>query len=136
MFFLISFCTVANSGFLDVLHWPNLTLNFDGIDNIAENGIITKTGEMLPFEVIIYATGFISKQDRYPMHVRGSNGATIQGYYDAHGGPTAYLGTAVPDIPNFYLLVGPNTGIPASTLFMEEVQVNPVNFLLDISINS
>lgn len=40
------------------------------------------------------------------MHVRGLNGATIQGYYDAHGGPTAYLGTAVPGIPNFYLLAG------------------------------
>jgi hypothetical protein len=40
------------------------------------------------------------------MHVRGLKGATIQGYYDAHGGPTAYLGTAVPDIPNFYLLAG------------------------------
>ncbi|KAG1906692.1 uncharacterized protein F5891DRAFT_1003450 [Suillus fuscotomentosus] len=121
--------TVANSGFLDVLHRPNLTLNFDGIDNIAENGIITKTGEMLPFDVIVYATGFIS--DRYPMHVRGSNEATIQGYYDAHGGPTAYLGTAVPDIPNFYLLAGPNTGIPASTLFMEEVQVGYIHQLIE-----
>jgi len=84
---------------------------------------------MLPFDVIVYATGFIS--DRYPMHVRGSNGATIQGYYDAHGGPTAYLGTSVPDIPNFYLLAGPNTGIPASTLFMEEVQVGYIHQLIE-----
>jgi len=40
------------------------------------------------------------------MHVRGLNGATIQGYYDAHGGPTAYIGTAIPDTPNFYLING------------------------------
>jgi hypothetical protein len=40
------------------------------------------------------------------MHVQGLNGVTIQGYYDAHDGPTAYFGTAIPDIPNFYLLVG------------------------------
>ncbi|KAG1788132.1 uncharacterized protein HD556DRAFT_1448111 [Suillus plorans] len=123
--------TVANSGFLDVLHRPNLTLNFDGIDNIAEDGIVTKTGEMLPFDVIVYATGFISKQDRYPMHVRGSNGATIQGYYDAHGGPTAYLGTSVPDIPNFYLLAGPNTVTPTSTLFVEEVQIGYILQLIE-----
>ncbi|KAG1844700.1 hypothetical protein F4604DRAFT_1937390 [Suillus subluteus] len=121
--------TVANSGFLDILHRPNLTLNFDGIANIVENGIITKTGEMLPFDVIIYATGFIS--DRYSMHVRGLNGATIQGYYDAHGGPTAYLGTAVPSIPNFYLLVGPNTGIAGSALFMEEVQIGYILQLIE-----
>ncbi|KAG1807872.1 uncharacterized protein BJ212DRAFT_1449225 [Suillus subaureus] len=106
--------TVANSGFLDILHRPNLTLNFDGIANIVENGIITNTGEMLPFDVIIYATGFISVS-----------------YYDAHGGPTAYLGTAVPDIPNFYLLAGPNTGVPASTLFMEEVQIGYILQLIE-----
>ncbi|KAG2102229.1 uncharacterized protein F5147DRAFT_754352 [Suillus discolor] len=122
--------TVANSGFLDVLHRPNLTLNFDGIANIAENGIITKTGEMLPFDVIVYATGFIG--DRYPMHVRGSNGATIQGYYEAHGGPTAYLGTSVPDIPNFYLLAGPNTGTPTSSLFVEEVQIGYILQLIEL----
>lgn len=40
------------------------------------------------------------------MHVQGLNGVTIQGYYDAHDGPTAYFGTAIPDIPNFYLLCG------------------------------
>jgi cation diffusion facilitator CzcD-associated flavoprotein CzcO len=121
--------TVANSGFLDILHRPNLTLNFDGIANVVENGIITKTGEMLPFDVIIYATGFIG--ERYPMHVRGLKGATIQGYYDAHGGPTAYLGTAVPDIPNFYLLAGPNTGTPTSTLFVEEVQIGYILQLIE-----
>ncbi|KAG1741887.1 FAD/NAD(P)-binding domain-containing protein [Suillus paluster] len=112
---------VANSGFLASLYRPNLTLNFDGIAEIVENGIVTNTGEMLPCDVIVYATGFIG--ERYPMHVRGLNGLTIQGYYDAHGGPTAYLGTAIPDIPNFYLLAGPNTGTPTSTLFVEEVQV-------------
>jgi len=35
---------VANSGFLDSLHRPNLTLNFDGIAEIVENGIVTKAG--------------------------------------------------------------------------------------------
>jgi hypothetical protein len=81
------------------------------------------------------------------MHVQGINGVTIQDYYDAHGGPTAYLGTTIPDIPNFYLLTGefrqervihqlspevtitgPNTGTPISTLFVEEVQVSPAHF--------
>ncbi|KAG1892206.1 hypothetical protein F4604DRAFT_1875601 [Suillus subluteus] len=115
--------TVADSGFLKSLYRSNVTLNFDGIAEVVENGIITKTGEMLPFDVIVYATGFIGKQERYPMHVRGLNGATVQGYYDAHGGPTAYLGTTIPNTPNFYLINGPNTGTRASALFIVEVQV-------------
>ncbi|KAG1751141.1 hypothetical protein EDB19DRAFT_2035978 [Suillus lakei] len=112
---------VANSGFLASLHRPNLMLNFDGIAEIVEKGIITKLGEMLPFDVIIYATGFIA--DRYPMHIQGLNGVTVQGYYDAHGGPTAYIGTAIPNIPNFYLISGPNTATRISSLFSAEVQV-------------
>ncbi|OAX42852.1 FAD/NAD(P)-binding domain-containing protein [Rhizopogon vinicolor AM-OR11-026] len=125
--------TVADSGFLDSLHRPNLALNFDGIAEIVENGIVTKTGEMLPFDVIAYATGFIG--ERYPMHVQGLNGVTIQGYYDAHGGPAAYFGTAIPDIPNFYLLAGPNTGTPTSTMFVEEVQIGYILQLVEPVIN-
>ncbi|KAG1723391.1 hypothetical protein EDB19DRAFT_1834616 [Suillus lakei] len=72
---------VANGSFPESFHWPNLMLNFDGIAEIVEKGIITKTGCQL------------QKQDWYPMHV--------QGYYDTHGGPTAYIGIAIPDISNF-----------------------------------
>ncbi|KAG2757493.1 FAD/NAD(P)-binding domain-containing protein [Suillus brevipes Sb2] len=113
--------TVADSGFLKSLYRSNVTLNFDGIAEIVENGIITRTGKMLPFDVIVYATGF--NGERYPIHVRGLNGATVQGYYDAQGGPTAYIGTAVPDTPNFYLINGPNTGTRTSAIFIAEVQV-------------
>ncbi|KAG2369686.1 hypothetical protein BDR07DRAFT_1468332 [Suillus spraguei] len=113
--------TVADSGYLKSLYRPNVALNFDGIAEIVENGIVTKTGETLPFDVIVYATGFVG--ERYPMHVRGLNGVTVQGYYDAHGGPTAYIGTAIPDTPNFYLINGPNTGTRTSALFIIEVQV-------------
>jgi hypothetical protein len=42
--FLISFDAVADSGFLQSLYRSNVTLNFDGIAEIVENGIITKTG--------------------------------------------------------------------------------------------
>ncbi|KAF8133737.1 hypothetical protein EV363DRAFT_1430286 [Boletus edulis] len=114
--------TVADSGYIKSLSLPNVALNFDGIDHIAENGILTKKGEELPFDIIVYATGFIG--DKYPVHVKGLNGTTVQGYYDAHGGPTGYLGTAIPGIPNFYMLAGPNTGTSTSTLFVEEVQVS------------
>jgi hypothetical protein len=39
---------VADSGFLNSLHRPNLTLNFDGIAEVVENGIVTKTGMCAP----------------------------------------------------------------------------------------
>ncbi|KAG8214550.1 hypothetical protein J3R82DRAFT_9611 [Butyriboletus roseoflavus] len=114
--------TVADSGYLKSLSLPNVGLNFDGIERIVANGILTKKGEVLPFDIIIFATGFTG--DQYPVYVKGLDGTTVQGYYDVHGGPTGYCGTTIPDIPNFYMLAGPNTGTPASTLFVEEVQVS------------
>ncbi|KAG1809003.1 hypothetical protein EV424DRAFT_1543235 [Suillus variegatus] len=121
--------TVANSGFLKSIYRSNVTLNFDGIAEIVENGIITNTGEMLLFDVIVYATGFTCES--YPMHVQGLNGATVQGYYEAHGGPTAYLGTTIPDSPNFYLIIGPNTGGQTASTFTAEVQVAYVLQLIE-----
>ncbi|KAG6872308.1 hypothetical protein C0995_011072 [Termitomyces sp. Mi166 len=78
-------------------------------------------GEHLPFDVIILATGF--RADKYPLHIEGKSGQTIQDYYDSKGGPTAYMGTTVPGFPNLYMLGGPNT-LNTSIIFTEEVQIN------------
>ncbi|KIJ64503.1 hypothetical protein HYDPIDRAFT_111833 [Hydnomerulius pinastri MD-312] len=113
--------TVADNGFFLSLSRPNVSLSFDGIASIVDDGLMTEKGQLLSFDTMIYATGFIG--DEFPVRVRGADGITIQEYYGAHGGPTAYYGTTIPGFPNFYMLAGPNTGLPTSTLFMEEVQI-------------
>lgn len=35
-----------------------MEINWDGIDEVVENGIRTKDGDIIPLDVIIYATGF------------------------------------------------------------------------------
>jgi cation diffusion facilitator CzcD-associated flavoprotein CzcO len=41
-----------------------------------------------------------------------------------HGSPRAYLGTSVPDFPNLFLLLGPNTGLGhSSMIYMIESQI-------------
>lgn len=67
---------IIDSDYLSSLSRPNLTLNFDGLAEITETGVLTKNGEIhaplshyllftqsdigdsLPFDVIIFATGF------------------------------------------------------------------------------
>ncbi|KAJ7020962.1 hypothetical protein C8F04DRAFT_900388, partial [Mycena alexandri] len=81
------------------LHRSNLSLNWDGIKMISEHSIITK---------------------------RGTNGHTIQEYYDTQAGPTAYLGTAVAGFPNLFMIFGPNTTTGhASTDYMMQL-VKPI----------
>ncbi|KAF8209460.1 hypothetical protein K438DRAFT_1960457 [Mycena galopus ATCC 62051] len=105
---------VFDPNYLGSLARPNLSLVWDPIESIIEDGSAT-------FDVIIYSTGYIA--DDYPVHVKGIN-QTVHEYYQAHGGPTAYLGTALPGFPNFFTISGANIGTGyTSFLFAMEVQV-------------
>ncbi|GBE79123.1 hypothetical protein SCP_0203200 [Sparassis crispa] len=112
---------VMDSGYLSCLHLPNFNLNWDGISEITSQGILTKTGESLPFDVVIFATGYVA--DRHPVTITGTQG-TIQEYYTSHGGPTAYRGITIPSFPNLFLVGGPNTVTAGSELSTAETAVN------------
>ncbi|KIK67804.1 hypothetical protein GYMLUDRAFT_216044 [Collybiopsis luxurians FD-317 M1] len=126
---------IFDPGYLASLHRPNVSLNWDGIGSISEDGIITNNGSKLPFDVIICATGFIV--DRFPLHVKGTQ-SSIQEYYDAKDGPTAYQSTAIPGFPNFFLLgAGPNaTTGHTSVIFTEENQacypIDRIDYILKL----
>ncbi|KAJ7021677.1 hypothetical protein C8F04DRAFT_1003958 [Mycena alexandri] len=113
---------LRNTNYLQSLHKPNLRLNWDGIQSVEEDGLITKKGDKLPFDVMIFATGFTA--DRYPLTVVGDAGKSVQEYYDSQSGPKAYLGTTVPGFPNFFMLAGPNTSTGhTSAILAEEMQI-------------
>ncbi|KAH9920185.1 hypothetical protein B0H21DRAFT_767740 [Amylocystis lapponica] len=114
---------VMEAGYLTALHRPNLELNWDGIEDIIENGILTKKGDITPFDVIIFGTGYVT--DSHPVRISGSTGKTLQQYCADHGGPTAYLGVSVPGFPNFYFIGGPNTTTSSgSAIYTTEIQIN------------
>ncbi|KAF8896193.1 hypothetical protein BD779DRAFT_566403 [Infundibulicybe gibba] len=120
---------ITDAGYLNALNRANLELNWDGITRIGEHGIISKTGEKLPFDVIVLATGFIT--DAYPLYVRGTSTLTVQGYFKSQRGPKAYLGTTIPGFPNFFMLFGPNTAPGYGSMgFMEDTQINYIMQLL------
>ncbi|THU85879.1 FAD/NAD(P)-binding domain-containing protein [Dendrothele bispora CBS 962.96] len=113
---------IFDTDFLAALHRPNVDITFDGIESIYEGGIVTKKGERKPFDVLIFATGFVT--DDFPLYVRGTK-ETVREYYAHEGGPKAYLGTTVPGFPNFFLISGPNTVTGhTSVIYTEEVQIN------------
>ncbi|KAL4249901.1 FAD-binding Monooxygenase Superfamily protein [Abortiporus biennis] len=115
--------SVFTPDYLHALKLPNVDLNYDGIAEFVEDGIVTKKGEKMDFDVIVYATGFDTVE--YPIPVRGCNGKTVQEYYDEKDGPQAYYGTALPGFPNFFVLFGPNTGTSHGTaIYTEENQCN------------
>ncbi|KAI9439246.1 FAD/NAD-P-binding domain-containing protein [Lactarius indigo] len=94
---------VRDQGYLRSLSRPNVRLTFDNVALVESDGVVTETGEKVHLDVIICGTGFVT--DDYPLNVCGTRG-TLKEYNDAHGGPTAYLGTTVPGFPNFFMMQG------------------------------
>ncbi|THU87244.1 FAD/NAD(P)-binding domain-containing protein [Dendrothele bispora CBS 962.96] len=113
---------LVDPGYLQCLHRPNVTLKWDTIESVVEDGIKLKTGETVPLDVIIFGTGFSLEAADFDL--RGNKGTTIKEYFASKGGPTAYLGVAVPGFPNSFILLGPNVASGhASVIFSEEAQI-------------
>lgn len=113
---------IVDPGYLKCLHRPNVTLTFDAIDRILPRGVQLKTGEVVPLDVLIFGTGFSLMPPR--LEIIGVGGLRLADYWKSKGGPEAYYGLAVPNFPNYFMLLGPNSaGGHASVIFIEEVQI-------------
>ena len=104
----------------------NVDLVTDGIASVTANGIVTKDGTQREVDVIIVATGFYTTDLPIAHHIKGREGATLAEHY-AKVGMQAYKGSTVHGFPNFFFVVGPNTGLGHSSMvFMIESQVRYV----------
>jgi len=113
---------VVDPGYLECLHRPNVKLNYDAIERVVPEGVQLKTGQVFPLDVLIFGTGFSLLPPR--LEIFGIGGVRLGDYWKSKGGPEAYYGLAVPNFPNHFMLLGPNTaGGHASVIFNEEVQI-------------
>jgi 4-hydroxyacetophenone monooxygenase len=86
----------------------NVTLVTDPIARITPDGVATRTGEAIPLDVIVYATGFRANDFLWPLEIRGRDGRRPEELW-AKDGPRAYLGAMLPGFPNLFMVYGPNT---------------------------
>jgi len=102
----------------------NVRLITEGIREIQENGVVTTDGKLRAADAIILCTGFQATDNPATDRIRGRGGVSLAENWK-ESGEEAYLGTLVHGFPNFFLLVGPNTGIGHTSLvFMIEAQVH------------
>ncbi|WP_370289408.1 flavin-containing monooxygenase [Nocardioides sp.] len=102
----------------------NATLHdkHDGIDHLDATGIVTASGEHLDLDLIIWSTGYDATDGVISYPVVGRGGRRLADVWETY--PRAYLGTAVPDFPNLFIVTGPNTGIGhTSAIFVIESQM-------------
>ncbi len=101
---------------------PNVELVTDPIEQITRAGIQTQGGAAYAVDAIILATGFAVGLARAPFPVRGRGGRRLDDAWK-HGA-VAYKGMTVSGFPNWFILMGPNTGPGhTSVLVYTEAQI-------------
>lgn len=113
---------LISSDYYPALTRPNAELATSPIERVTADGIVTRDGRVRAVDAIICATGFDAVRLLSSVHITGPAGNTLaMAWREA---PEAYHGVSVAGFPNFFLLLGPNTGQGhTSTLIFIEAQV-------------
>jgi cation diffusion facilitator CzcD-associated flavoprotein CzcO len=89
---------------------PNAELVSDGIRKVVADGVITNTGRYVELDTILLGTGFRVFDPPHASGMVGRDGRTLRERWSDRG-IRAYLGTAVANFPNHFMVMGPNTGL-------------------------
>jgi cation diffusion facilitator CzcD-associated flavoprotein CzcO len=113
---------LVSDDFYPAISQPNVEVVTDSIRSVQAHSIVTEDGREHEVDAIICGTGFHVTDTSFPQHVHGRDYKTLAERWQA--GPSAYLGTAIADFPNLFLLIGPNTGLGHNSMvYMIESQI-------------
>lgn len=99
----------------------NVALVTSSIARATADGLVTADGRHHQLDTLIYATGFRANEPLAEIDIRGRGGHSLT--HEWRYGAEAYFGIAVAGFPNFFMLLGPNTGLGHnSIIFMIEAQ--------------
>ena len=100
----------------------NVDLVTEPIEEIRHDGLQTTDGVLHAADVIVLATGFDLGLANAPFPVTGRGGKTLDEAWK--DGAVAYKGMTVSGFPNWFILMGPNTGPGhTSVLVYTEAQI-------------
>ena len=116
---------VFSSDFVPALTAPHVEVVSSPATALRARSLVIADGRELDVDVVVCATGYAAADYLGQIEVTGEGGRAL---HDAwRDGAYAYLGMAVPDFPNLFMLYGPNTNVGSnSVIFMLEAQARYV----------
>ena len=116
---------LISNDFYPAIQRPNVEFVSDRIREIREHSIVSADGTERPVDVLIYGTGFRATEPLHNTRLVGRDGLEIHSAWKER--ISAYLGITVCGFPNFFILLGPNTGLGHnSVVLMSEAQIGYV----------
>jgi 4-hydroxyacetophenone monooxygenase len=121
---------LLDNGWFRTLRRDDVDLYTRSVVEVLPDAVVDDAGDIHDVDVIVWATGFDVVHFISPIEVVGRSGRSLQETWDGDDA-RAYLGTCVPDFPNFFVLYGPNTqfGHGGSLITVVERQVH---YIMDI----
>jgi cation diffusion facilitator CzcD-associated flavoprotein CzcO len=112
---------LISSDYYPALNRDNVTLVTSPISEMTPDSVITADGQSHRADVVIYGTGFDTQFSFTGVEVVGRDGKKLSDRWQQ--GREAYLGTTVSGFPNYFVMLGPNSGLGHnSQIFMIEAQ--------------
>jgi cation diffusion facilitator CzcD-associated flavoprotein CzcO len=112
---------IFSDAYLPALDRPNVDVVTDSIAEVRPHSILTRGGEEIEIDAIIYGTGFQSAGAAYERFI-GRDGLSIADLYEKQ--PRSYLGTTISGFPNFFFTLGPfGAAGNQSAIYMIESQI-------------
>lgn len=116
---------LISSTYYSAMAQPNVELVTESITSITGNEILTADGTRREFDVLVAGTGFDATHPPIARLLFGRDGVSLADRWSPH--MAALRGTTVPDFPNLFLLVGPNTALGHnSIIYIIEAQLEYV----------
>ena len=132
---------LMDNGWYRMLRNPKVTLVDEHVARVDSGCLYADDGTEYEADVLVIATGFDVLNFITTYEAKGRSGVSLAEQWE-HDNAQAYLGTVVPNFPNFFTLYGPNLqpGHGGSLIFVVEMQVryimDMIQKMLDQNIGS
>lgn len=111
------------NNYYPALQQNNVSLIPHGLVEIENNVVIAANGERHEVDVIIWGTGFEVSHPPIGQRVYDIDGGLLADRWK-NSSPEAYLGTSIENVPNAFLVLGPNILVYDSFIGIAEAQLD------------
>jgi cation diffusion facilitator CzcD-associated flavoprotein CzcO len=96
---------------------PNVQVETHGIQEVRAHSIVTADGVEHEVDALIFGTGFKVADMPLGHIIHARDGRSLHEHWQ--GSPEAHLGTMIKDVPNFFTILGPNTGLGHTSMVLQ-----------------
>ncbi|RHW26230.1 NAD(P)/FAD-dependent oxidoreductase [Nocardioides immobilis] len=115
---------ILTDAYFPALKRENVELVPHSVSELTETGIVDSEGVEREVDIVVAAIGFKASSYLSTLQVYGRDGCDLHEQW--REGAYAFLGTAVPNFPNFYMLYGPNSNGAAPITWLQMQQAGYV----------